>query len=186
MRLKIHLDNLVRTLLCTALILGVLLCSGCLPGAGIFQQLDQDSSGKLDGEEIAEGLMAMADTTPEDEVLTEQELEIGFTDINLLRQWDFDHDGDVDSLDFTFVFAEEGSDPQSRFDLWDNDQNGQLDNAELAAALFPKFDLNRDQVLDLGEVERLVVFYGLIEAHDDDDDHELSYQEFVEAAATVE
>jgi len=158
--------------------------TGCLQGAGKFQQFDQDGSGTLSPKEIAQGLIELTDDSG-DGVLTARELTDGFRDIGLLNNWDFDDDGDVDALDFTFIFTDESNDPDNRFELWDTDDNRRLDTPELAAALFEKFDLNRDDLLDPGEVQSLVVFYKVIEAYDGNGDQELSYQEFLEAAATV-
>ena len=158
--------------------------TGCLQGAGKFQQFDQDGSGTLSPKEIAQGLIELTDDSG-DGVLTARELTDGFRDIGLLNNWDFDDDGDVDALDFTFIFTDESNDPDNRFELWDTDDNRRLDTPELAAALFEKFDLNRDDLLDPGEVQSLVVFYKVIEAYDGNEDQELSYQEFLEAAATV-
>jgi hypothetical protein len=171
----------MRHVLIFLIVSSCVLASGCDSLLANVQQMDRDGNSKLSAAELAHGFVELADTRIENDVLSELELREAFADIELKRAWDFDEDGDVDSIDFTFVFTDLGGDPQNRFDVWDADEDGLLSNAEISDTLFTKFDLNRDDVLDDGEMESLIVFYGGIDAYDQDQDGELSFNEIGDA-----
>ena len=167
----------MRTPILALLALTTLALSGCDDFFVQAQDMDSDGNSKLSSEEISAGLVRLTDTQRQDGVVSEAELREAFEQIGLLKAWDKDGNGKVNATDFVFLFPQSVGDPDNRFSNWDTNGDGTLVNAELAASLFNKFDLDRNNSLDRGEMEEVFVFYGGINAYDTDNDGELSFLE---------
>lgn len=162
----------------------LLTLSGCDDFMARAREMDSNDNGKLSAREASRGLVYLADIDDFDGYVSEYELQESFADIGLLAEWDADNNGRVNATDFVFLFPQAVGDVDNRFSNWDRNGNGTLSNDELASSLFNKFDLNRDEILDAGEMEEIFVFYGGIEAYDQDDDGQLSFLEIEDLAVT--
>lgn len=159
------------------LTLTTLALSGCDDFFAQAQNMDSNGNSKLSSEEISAGLVRLCDTQDRNGTVSESELREAFEKIDLLAAWDKDNNGRVNATDFVFLFPRSVGDLGNRFSNWDSDGDGTLTNSELAGSLFNKFDLDRNNSLDRGEMEEVFVFYGGINAYDTDNDGELSFLE---------
>lgn len=166
------------------ILLAVTSFTGCLEFASSFQDIDENGNGKLSAREISAGLLEMADEN-DSGMLDEQEFQDGLSEIRFINQWDTDGDGRVSAIDFTFLFSSARGDSETRFSDWDLNGDGTLSPEELSHSLFSQLDLNRDEALDRGEIERTFTMYDGISAYDKDGDGELSLAELNAAAVRL-